>query len=253
MKLMRQRRVSHTSPGDAGNPFHRVKENLRFPFLSAEDLRSPSATNHSPLKALPLPLSSRPKRTRISCHAALDKAACAPFREEGRNGICSSGCPQSNRPQSNLRRGMDEKLAANVTARSLGECAKLWLSMLRVSLWFPPGADELWIVSPVVLPGRSSALGRAFLQRDGLKAATFLCHGNAYEVIGITGDVPSFPTDLYGGGAASDSCPYCDRNTPHLRRCFGSLDVVSSRILRILQLPSNALEPFHRIKVQVLA
>src|ERR1700684_2233841 len=24
-------------------------------------------------------LSSRPKRTRISCHAALDKAACAPF------------------------------------------------------------------------------------------------------------------------------------------------------------------------------
>jgi hypothetical protein len=43
------------------------------------DLRFPSATNHSPLKALPLPLSSRPKRTRISCHAALDKAACAPF------------------------------------------------------------------------------------------------------------------------------------------------------------------------------
>ena len=30
------------------------------------------------------PLSSRPKRTRISCHAALDKAACAPFREERR-------------------------------------------------------------------------------------------------------------------------------------------------------------------------
>jgi hypothetical protein len=24
-------------------------------------------------------LSSRPERTRISCHAALDKAACAPF------------------------------------------------------------------------------------------------------------------------------------------------------------------------------
>ena len=24
-------------------------------------------------------VSSRPKRTRISCHAALDKAACAPF------------------------------------------------------------------------------------------------------------------------------------------------------------------------------
>jgi hypothetical protein len=29
-------------------------------------------------------LSSRPERTRISCHAALDMAACAPFRKEGR-------------------------------------------------------------------------------------------------------------------------------------------------------------------------
>src|SRR5580698_4572934 len=29
-------------------------------------------------------LSSRPERTRISCHAALDKTACAPFRKEGR-------------------------------------------------------------------------------------------------------------------------------------------------------------------------
>ena len=29
-------------------------------------------------------LSSRPKRTRISCHAALDKTACAPFLEERR-------------------------------------------------------------------------------------------------------------------------------------------------------------------------
>jgi len=29
-------------------------------------------------------LSSRPERTRISCHTALDKAACAPFRKEGR-------------------------------------------------------------------------------------------------------------------------------------------------------------------------
>jgi hypothetical protein len=50
----------------------------------ALDLRFPSATNHSLLKALPLPLSSRPKRTRISCHAGLDKAACAPFPKEGR-------------------------------------------------------------------------------------------------------------------------------------------------------------------------
>ena len=29
-------------------------------------------------------LPSRPERTRISCHAALDEAACAPFRKEGR-------------------------------------------------------------------------------------------------------------------------------------------------------------------------
>jgi hypothetical protein len=36
------------------------------------------------LKAPLSPLSSRPKRTRISCHAALDMAACAPFRKEGR-------------------------------------------------------------------------------------------------------------------------------------------------------------------------
>ena len=29
-------------------------------------------------------MSSRPERTRISCHAALDEAACAPFHKEGR-------------------------------------------------------------------------------------------------------------------------------------------------------------------------
>jgi hypothetical protein len=29
-------------------------------------------------------LSSRPERTRISCHAALDTAACAPFIKERR-------------------------------------------------------------------------------------------------------------------------------------------------------------------------
>jgi hypothetical protein len=29
-------------------------------------------------------VSSRPERTRISCHAALDKTASAPFRKEGR-------------------------------------------------------------------------------------------------------------------------------------------------------------------------
>ena len=36
------------------------------------------------MEAQPSPLSSRPERTRISCHAALDKAAYAPFRKERR-------------------------------------------------------------------------------------------------------------------------------------------------------------------------
>jgi hypothetical protein len=35
-------------------------------------------------EAMPSPLSSRPQRTRISCHATLDEAAYAPFRKEGR-------------------------------------------------------------------------------------------------------------------------------------------------------------------------
>ena len=36
------------------------------------------------MEAPPSTLSSRPKRTRISCHASLDKATRAPFRKEGR-------------------------------------------------------------------------------------------------------------------------------------------------------------------------
>jgi hypothetical protein len=43
-----------------------------------------SATSQFPMDAPPYPLSSRPKRTRISCHAALDMAACAAFRKESR-------------------------------------------------------------------------------------------------------------------------------------------------------------------------
>jgi hypothetical protein len=39
----------------------------------------------SPIKPPPqTEVSSRPERTRISCHAALDKTTCAPFRKEGR-------------------------------------------------------------------------------------------------------------------------------------------------------------------------
>jgi hypothetical protein len=40
-------------------------------------------------------VSSRPERTRISCHAALDKAAYAPFRKEGR--MNSDDAIKSNR------------------------------------------------------------------------------------------------------------------------------------------------------------
>jgi hypothetical protein len=42
------------------------------------------SSNHSLSKRCPFPLSSRPKRTRISCHAAPDKTACAPFFKERR-------------------------------------------------------------------------------------------------------------------------------------------------------------------------
>jgi hypothetical protein len=38
---------------------------------------------------------SRPERTRISCHAALEKAAYAPFRKEGR--MKCSNAAKSNR------------------------------------------------------------------------------------------------------------------------------------------------------------
>jgi hypothetical protein len=40
-------------------------------------------------------VSSRPERTRISCHAALDNAAPAPFRKEGR--INCDNATRSNR------------------------------------------------------------------------------------------------------------------------------------------------------------
>jgi hypothetical protein len=38
----------------------------------------------TPYRTATLSLSSRPKRTRISCHAAPDKTACAPFFKERR-------------------------------------------------------------------------------------------------------------------------------------------------------------------------
>jgi len=53
------------------NPNRRLRD-ARFVWLTR--------TQADPLTEL----SSRPERTRISCHAALDDAACAPFRKERR-------------------------------------------------------------------------------------------------------------------------------------------------------------------------
>jgi hypothetical protein len=50
----------------------------------ARPRRTAEIDNTSFKEAPPYPLSSRPKRTRISCHAALDKSARAPFSKEGR-------------------------------------------------------------------------------------------------------------------------------------------------------------------------
>jgi hypothetical protein len=46
------------------------------PTQDDEKRRVPASTLYG---IVTLSLSSRPERTRISCHAALDKAACAPF------------------------------------------------------------------------------------------------------------------------------------------------------------------------------
>ena len=57
------------------------------PFLSFDLLFRPSTREILTINAEYDPLaevSSRPERTRISCHAALDKAACAPFRKDKR-------------------------------------------------------------------------------------------------------------------------------------------------------------------------
>ena len=45
------------------------------------DQKTPSVQQPLSMEASPFPLSPRPERTRTSCHAALDKSACAPFRK----------------------------------------------------------------------------------------------------------------------------------------------------------------------------
>jgi hypothetical protein len=64
-----------------------VGQSTTTPFVIPTEAEGPAV--HYPNKRLqtkapPYPLSSRPERTRISYHAALDNAACAPFRKEGR-------------------------------------------------------------------------------------------------------------------------------------------------------------------------
>jgi hypothetical protein len=79
----------------------------------------------------PTNLSSRPERTRISCHAAPDKAACAPFRRERRINFANAtkfdrksggaqwrdlrldlSCECDLRQQASLLRGHPERISA---------------------------------------------------------------------------------------------------------------------------------------------
>jgi hypothetical protein len=65
-------------------------------------------------KVPPSPLSSRPERTRISRHAALDKAACAPFRKEGHGGGICGSADLSWKSFTILLRRVMERIGANV-------------------------------------------------------------------------------------------------------------------------------------------
>src|ERR1700723_2629281 len=56
---------------------HQVPQEIRGSAVEGSAVFS--ATIRCLMEALPSPLSSRPKRTRISCHATLDKAAYARF------------------------------------------------------------------------------------------------------------------------------------------------------------------------------
>jgi hypothetical protein len=79
---LRKRSKAHPAAGTQTIAFR------RFSFWEPSWKMEASAVLPSTIELLmeaPLsPLSSRPERTRISCHAALDKAAYAPFRKEGR-------------------------------------------------------------------------------------------------------------------------------------------------------------------------
>jgi hypothetical protein len=91
----------------------KLSSRLSRPAVGPErrDLLFRSSTNQSPLKAPHAPLSSRPERTRISCHAALDKAAYAPFRKEGR-----MNC--NNATKSNRKSGVAERRDLRCALRS---------------------------------------------------------------------------------------------------------------------------------------
>jgi hypothetical protein len=57
---------------------HQVPQEIRGSGVEGPAVSFNPITRGS-MKAPPSPLSSRPERTRISCHAALDGSACAPF------------------------------------------------------------------------------------------------------------------------------------------------------------------------------
>jgi hypothetical protein len=80
-----------TTPGDG------VRRRIKMWGIAAESLgptkvdENPSDPQPFSMKSSPLPLSSRPKRTRISCDVALKTTACAAFGKEScRNFACAT-------------------------------------------------------------------------------------------------------------------------------------------------------------------
>ncbi len=65
--------------------------------MRAQPFPLPSVQQLLSIEAPPSPLSSRPERTRISYHTALDDAACAPFRKERRMKFDNATVPREMR------------------------------------------------------------------------------------------------------------------------------------------------------------
>jgi hypothetical protein len=86
---MREKPESHSRYSSTNQSSLKARPNLCHPERSRGICGAPlgppefSVTNPNPQTEL----SSRPERTRISCHAALDETTSAPFRKEGAHGV----------------------------------------------------------------------------------------------------------------------------------------------------------------------